>query len=148
MYNCQFDKLEHKIFPCTPNKNDIFSQFRVHVHFGSTNQIILNLYFMILQLITAHICMCKQAKLFKCICIGYSNIVVFALLLGSPTYYYSFPTIPLLLPYPPLLLPLPHTLPYRTLPYPKDMFSRCVQILNHSRIRAYFFFCRDMDKQL
>ena len=38
---CQFNKLEHKIFPCTPNKNDIFRQFRVHVDFGSTNQIIL-----------------------------------------------------------------------------------------------------------
>ena len=41
VYKCQFDKLEHKIFPCTPNKNDIFSQFRIHVDFGSTNQIIL-----------------------------------------------------------------------------------------------------------
>ena len=41
VYKCQFDKLEQKNFPCTPNKNDIFSQFRVHVDFGSTNQIIL-----------------------------------------------------------------------------------------------------------
>ena len=38
---CQFDKFEHKIFPCTPNKNDIFRPFRVHVDFGSTNQILL-----------------------------------------------------------------------------------------------------------
>ena len=38
---CQFNKLEHKILPCTPNKNDVFSQVRVQVDFGSTNQIIL-----------------------------------------------------------------------------------------------------------
>ena len=41
VYKCQFNKLEHKTFPPTPNKTDVFGQFRVHVDFGSTNQILL-----------------------------------------------------------------------------------------------------------
>ena len=60
------------IFPCTPNKNDIFSQFGLRVDKSNNPYISTrHLNFMILYLITAHICTCKHAKLFKCICIGY-----------------------------------------------------------------------------